>query len=182
MTWLNIVAVNGNWGSWDAWDACSVTCGNGTRTRERRCNNPTPSIGETTCTGSAVEQDNCYLLDCPPAGRISNSNFNPFASSSKDSKENINGCVVRIENFVTRVTVRYHEAFRLMPNRYSEWRKFQFAPNNNFWLFFLHSLPSTISSKLEYALFCPFNAKYLHYLRYRIVFGSCYYLQLLNGK
>ena len=85
MTWLNIVLVNGNWGSWDAWDACSVTCGNGTRTRERRCNNPTPSIGEATCTGSAVEQDNCYLLDCPPAGRISNSNFNLFASSSKDS-------------------------------------------------------------------------------------------------
>ena len=38
-----------------------------------------------------------------------------------------NGCEVRIENFVTRVTVQYHEACRVMVNSYPKWQCFQFA-------------------------------------------------------
>ena len=38
-----------------------------------------------------------------------------------------NGCEVRIENSVTRVTVRHHDACRVMPNSYSEWRNFEFS-------------------------------------------------------
>ena len=33
-----------------------------------------------------------------------------------------NGCEVRIENSFTRVTVRHHEACRVKPNSYPEWR------------------------------------------------------------
>ena len=41
-----------------------------------------------------------------------------------------NGCEVRIENSVTRVTVRLHEAYRVMPNTYPEWRNFGFTPKS----------------------------------------------------
>ena len=61
-----------------------------------------------------------------------------------------NGCEVRIENSVTRVTVRHHKAWRVMLNIYPEWWNFQFAPNNNYGFFFLHTLPSTIAYRLEY--------------------------------
>ena len=69
------------------------------------------------------------------------------------------GCEVRIENSVTRVTVRQHEACRVMPNSYPQWLNFQFAPNNHYGFFFLHTFRSTIVLKLEYALFYQFFAK-----------------------
>ena len=62
-----------------------------------------------------------------------------------------NGCEVLIENSVTRVTVRHHEQL-------PEWRNFQFAPNNHYGFFFLHTLPSTITFRLEY-VFYQFYAK-----------------------
>ena len=46
-----------------------------------------------------------------------------------------------------------------MPISYPKWRNFQFAPNSHCGLFFLHTLPSTIASKLEYALFYQNYAK-----------------------
>ena len=66
---------------------------------------------------------------------------------------------MRIENSVTRVIVRHHEACRVMPNSYPEWRNFRFAPNNHYGFFFLHTLPSTIAFRLEYVLFYQFYAK-----------------------
>ena len=70
-----------------------------------------------------------------------------------------NGCEVRIENSVTRVTVRHHETSRVMPNSYPELRNFQFAPNHHYGFFFLHTVPSKILFKLGYALFYQFNAE-----------------------
>ena len=70
-----------------------------------------------------------------------------------------NGCEVRIENSVKRVTVRHHEACRVRPNSYPEWRNFQFAPNSHYGFFFLHTFPSTSAFKLEHALFYRFYAK-----------------------
>ena len=46
-----------------------------------------------------------------------------------------NGCEVRIENSVTTVTVRHHEACWVMPNSYPERRNCQFAPNNHYRFF-----------------------------------------------
>ena len=66
---------------------------------------------------------------------------------------------MRIENSVTRVTVRHHKACRVMPNSYPEWRNFQFAPNNHYRFFFLHTLPSTIAFRLECVLFCHIYAE-----------------------
>ena len=53
------------------------------------------------------------------------------------------------ENFVTRVTVRHHEACR----------NFQFASKNHYGFFFLHTLPSTTAFRLEYLLLYQVYAK-----------------------
>ena len=70
-----------------------------------------------------------------------------------------NSYEVRIENFVMRVTVWYHEARYVMPNSYPEWLNFHFTPNHHYWFFFLHTLSLTNVFKLEYALFYQFYAK-----------------------
>ena len=70
-----------------------------------------------------------------------------------------NGCEVLIENSVTRVTVRHHEACRVMPNSCPKWRNFQFAQNTHDGFFFLHIFPSTIALKLEYAKITVFFIK-----------------------
>ena len=57
-----------------------------------------------------------------------------------------------------RVTVRQHEACRVMRNSYPEWRNFQFAPNNHYGFFLLHIVPSTIAFRLEYVLFYQTDA------------------------
>ena len=74
-----------------------------------------------------------------------------------------NACEVRIENSVTRVTVQHHEtSWTVIRVTY-----FQFTPNNHYRFFFLHTLPSTIVFKLEYALFYQF---YLEITTFKIKF------------
>ncbi|XP_076470391.1 brain-specific serine protease 4-like isoform X2 [Babylonia areolata] len=60
--------VNGMWGGWGGWTSCSVTCGQGTRSRTRRCDSPPPSGGGQYCAGYAVQQTQCQTATCP-AGR-----------------------------------------------------------------------------------------------------------------
>ena len=52
-----------------------------------------------------------------------------------------------------------------MPNSYPERQDFQFAPNNHYGFFFLHTLPSTIAFRLEYVFVYQFYAeqKQLHF-------------------
>ena len=76
-----------------------------------------------------------------------------------------NGCEVRTETSVTRVTVRYHEACRIIPNSFLEWQNLQFEPNNHYGFFSLHTLPSTIAFKLKYAISTFAVKKFGYYLR-----------------
>ena len=69
-----------------------------------------------------------------------------------------NNCSVRIENSSTKVTVWHHEACKVMPNSYPEWRNFQITPNNQYRFYFLHIFPLTIAFKLNHALFYNLNA------------------------
>ena len=64
-----------------------------------------------------------------------------------------NGNEVQIKNSVTSVTLWHHKACRVMPNSYPQWRTFQFATDNHYGFFFLHTLPSTIAFRLEYVIF-----------------------------
>ncbi|XP_013383271.1 uncharacterized protein LOC106153735 isoform X14 [Lingula anatina] len=59
---------DGNWGSWTPWSSCSVTCGGGTQTRSRQCDNPAPSNGGNTCFGSGSESQQCNTQGCPVTG------------------------------------------------------------------------------------------------------------------
>ena len=54
----------GNWGSWGAWTACSESCGPGSRSRSRECNNPAPSHGGEECQGSSKESGECNTKPC----------------------------------------------------------------------------------------------------------------------
>jgi len=67
--------IDGNWGEWSAWH-CSVTCGNGTQTRKRFCDNPEKSGNGRYCSGDgsfSFENKHCNLTEC---GKGLSQNFN----------------------------------------------------------------------------------------------------------
>ena len=58
--------VDGGWGSWKSWTACSVSCGGGTQTREKKCDNPRPDHGGSDCPGNAPsDSKQCNTNPCP---------------------------------------------------------------------------------------------------------------------
>ena len=57
------IVINGNWGPWYDTTKCSKTCGNGVKTRQRKCNNPAPN-GGTPCHGPSVQTIKCNLGIC----------------------------------------------------------------------------------------------------------------------
>ncbi|XP_061490015.1 hemicentin-1 isoform X5 [Rhineura floridana] len=63
--------VNGAWGSWLPWGPCSETCGKGTHTRLRLCNNPPPSFDGVYCDGPDAQMQVCSKRDCPVNGKWS---------------------------------------------------------------------------------------------------------------
>ena len=64
---LSPFLVNGNYTSWTSWTECSVSCGNGTKTRQRDCANPSPKYGGKDCTtlGASEEVLGCLKDPCP---------------------------------------------------------------------------------------------------------------------
>ncbi|KAJ8321738.1 hypothetical protein KUTeg_000209 [Tegillarca granosa] len=58
-------AVHGVWSSWTSWGTCTVTCGGGTHTRSRLCNNPAPQYGGDNCTGADNGIQDCNTHNCP---------------------------------------------------------------------------------------------------------------------
>ncbi|WAR26637.1 HMCN1-like protein [Mya arenaria] len=57
--------INGIWSDWAAWGACDVTCGNGTMTRSRSCDNPQPDFGGEDCVGNETDVTECPDKCCP---------------------------------------------------------------------------------------------------------------------
>lgn len=53
--------INGHWSSWGRWNTCSNTCGTGTQTRQRSCNNPRPNYGGANCAGSRSDTQACNV-------------------------------------------------------------------------------------------------------------------------
>ncbi|KAK7454681.1 hypothetical protein BaRGS_00039564, partial [Batillaria attramentaria] len=51
----NQCPVDGGWSCWTDWGPCSVTCGEGTRTRTRTCDNPPPSNGGADCVDLCID-------------------------------------------------------------------------------------------------------------------------------
>ncbi|XP_078384720.1 thrombospondin-1-like [Oculina patagonica] len=59
------ILTNGGWSHWGAWGKCSVTCGGGSQTRWRSCNNPPPSNGGHKCRGPETHKRSCNTNRCP---------------------------------------------------------------------------------------------------------------------
>lgn len=57
-------AIDGHWGRWSDWSKCSVTCGDGYRTRFRKCDNPKPMRGGLYCPGASTSSDGCVMKRC----------------------------------------------------------------------------------------------------------------------
>ncbi|XP_069135772.1 adhesion G protein-coupled receptor B1-like isoform X2 [Argopecten irradians] len=56
--------VDGGWGGWDSWTPCSVSCGNGTKTRYGVCDNPAPAHNGLSCVGNDTDEKQCTLSEC----------------------------------------------------------------------------------------------------------------------
>eukprot|EP01029_Cantina_marsupialis_P002703 TRINITY_DN1256_c0_g1_i3.p1 TRINITY_DN1256_c0_g1~~TRINITY_DN1256_c0_g1_i3.p1 ORF type:complete len:2520 (+),score=841.96 TRINITY_DN1256_c0_g1_i3:901-7560(+) len=51
--------------SWSEWSACSLSCGSGTQTATRECDNPTPMYGGAECSASdMIKEQTCNEEDC----------------------------------------------------------------------------------------------------------------------
>ncbi|XP_038068317.1 uncharacterized protein LOC119737785 isoform X1 [Patiria miniata] len=61
-------AVHGGWSGWGEWSACFVTCGGGSVSRSRVCDDPAPAWGGDDCVGEAVGSDVCSPDPCPVDG------------------------------------------------------------------------------------------------------------------
>lgn len=60
-----VLGPDGKWGLWSPWSACTSTCGEGSITRLRLCNNPPPQKGGRGCTDSSMETQPCNNTLCP---------------------------------------------------------------------------------------------------------------------
>jgi hypothetical protein len=56
--------VNGGWSAWGAYGNCSVSCGGGTQSHTRSCNNPSRAYGGVNCSGSTSESQSCNTQSC----------------------------------------------------------------------------------------------------------------------
>ena len=66
---VHMYTVDGGYGAWSDYGECSVTCGGGQQSRERKCNNPEPLFGGKTCEqqelGPGSETKICNDEACP---------------------------------------------------------------------------------------------------------------------
>nr|XP_018668081.2 hemicentin-1 [Ciona intestinalis] len=60
--------IHGGWSVWAPWEECSVSCGQGTRSRSRGCNNPPAQYGGTPCSGLDNERLTCVAPPCAVNG------------------------------------------------------------------------------------------------------------------
>ncbi|XP_061197855.1 SCO-spondin-like isoform X2 [Saccostrea echinata] len=63
--------INGKFSEWSTWSTCSRTCGGGTKTKSRECNNPIPAFGGENCTGPFHKSTDCNTLPCQIDGGLS---------------------------------------------------------------------------------------------------------------
>ena len=65
--WFILLTGDGGYTAWTTWSQCSVSCGDGRRSRTRSCTNPPPSPGGNNCSqlGPEKETEKCNIEVCP---------------------------------------------------------------------------------------------------------------------
>ena len=71
---ISLVAVDGGWSEWSQFSPCSKTCGGGSITRFRNCNNPSPLNGGKNCPGEYFESQDCNTDPCKSLKQLSGLN------------------------------------------------------------------------------------------------------------
>ncbi|XP_031568695.1 uncharacterized protein LOC116303310 [Actinia tenebrosa] len=56
--------INGGWSRWSPWSSCNAKCGQGTKTRDRKCTNPYPMRNGKKCPGKAKDTEECTAGKC----------------------------------------------------------------------------------------------------------------------
>ena len=85
--------VDGGWSEWSAFGACSVSCGEGNRTRVRFCNEPVPAFGGETCDGDSIETATCRSFLCPGESTTISMN-GPLCNQKSIPRKNIEQCLI----------------------------------------------------------------------------------------
>ncbi|CAC5422956.1 HMCN [Mytilus coruscus] len=78
-------SVNRQWESWSLWTSCNSICCSGTRKRTRRCDNPLPTFGGSSCTGNSEQSRTCTGTSCSVRGNWGSWSHWTGCSSSCDS-------------------------------------------------------------------------------------------------
>jgi len=73
--------IPGGFTEWSQFGECTVSCGGGTKTRERACTNPSPKYGGAPCAGATTDTEKCNTQHCPIDG-----GYTDFGKWSKCSK------------------------------------------------------------------------------------------------
>lgn len=75
--------IDGGYSQWSNYSECSVSCGDGFRTRTRTCTSPVPQYGGRNCShlGDTQQTQQCFVKICPVDGNYST--WSAFSSCSK---------------------------------------------------------------------------------------------------
>merc|ERR1712098_384206 len=64
----NACPVDGGFSHWTLWTSCTKSCGSGSHSRSRKCDNPVPQNGGEPCLGEKAQTSHCNVQPCPVNG------------------------------------------------------------------------------------------------------------------